>query len=185
MSLRPLNPTEKRALARIEKLTAAHEAFDPQNPSKAWRQSMSDGEVGEHLSAMLDAYELVAPHLTRRDLLIALRNLMRAHPKLRLRGTQADQPANYITHDGAPFYWGGVRVGKGNKIIPGGVGRFPLDLYRYSLTEEGQTRAEEGKPLFHPIDSVEGKKVARKPREPVARDSKEGKALLRRRGKTG
>lgn len=182
MAVRALTPAEKRVLVRIEKLTASLVAFDPQNPPRSWRKTMSPEEVDEHLSALLDAYELVVPHIPRREVVIALRNLMRAHPKLRMRGAQASQPDNYVTHDGAPFYWGGVRIGRGEKVIPGGVGRFPLDLFRYAQTEEGQARQEAGEPLFHPMDSVEGKRVARKHRRPkTERDSKEGKALSRLR----
>ena len=181
MALRDMTAIEARLLRRVEKLTLAHEAHDPLKPSKAWKQPMTEDEMAEHMSALLDAYELVAPHIQRRDLLVALRNLLRAHPKLRLRGVQAQQPDNYITHDGAPFYWGGVRKGK-DGVVPGGVGRFPLDLFRYAQTPEGQARQEAGEPLFHPIDSAEGRRVARKHRrEKTAYDSKEGKALLRLR----
>lgn len=181
MALREMTATEARLMRRLEKLTKAHEAYDPQKPPKAWKQSMSEEEMGLHMANLLDAYELVAPHIERRDLLVALRNLLRAHPKLRLRGVQAQQPDNYITHDGAPFYWGGVRKGK-DGVIPGGVGRFPLDLFRYAQTPEGKTRQEAGEPLFHVIDSPEGKRVARNHRrEKTVHDSKEGKALLRLR----
>ena len=181
MALREMTAFEARLMRRVEKLTQAHEAYDPQKPPKEWKQSMSEGEIGEHMASLLDAYELVAPHIHRRELLVALRNLLRAHPKLRLRGVQAQQPDNYITHDGAPFYWGGVRKGR-DGVIPGGVGRFPLDLFRYAQTEEGQQRQEAGEPLFHAIDSPEGKRVARKHRrEKTVHDSKEGKALLRLR----
>lgn len=182
MAVRARTAIETRLMARIEKLTQAHEAFDPQRPPKAWREEMSEDELAEHVSALLDAYELVAPHIQRRELAVALRNLFRAHPKLRPRGPQAEQPDNYITHDGAPFYWGGIRVGKDGKTIPGGIGRFPLDLFRYAQTSEGKERLADGEPLFYPINSAEGKRIARRQRRAkTERDSKEGKALIRLR----
>lgn len=167
---------------RIQALADKHEAHDPAKPGKEWIETWTDAQLEQRLGVLLDAYEDVAPHLPR-QVAIALRNLIRRHPKLRLRGEDTRREDNYITPDGEPFYWGGVRRVNG-KVVPGGRGRFPLGLLRYLQTRDGQKREAEGEPTFYLLSSPEGKKIAKAGlRRKTTRDSKLGQDVRKKAGR--
>lgn len=168
---------------RIDRVVEKHEAHDPANPTREWTQDpLPDKELDRAVIDLVDAYDRLAPHLPR-GVVLSLRNMLRRHPKLRLRGTDTRRDDNYITPDGEPFYWGGVRRVNG-EIVPGGRGRYPLALQRYLLTREGQAAQEAGEPVFYQIDSTQGRKIARKGlRRKITRDSKAGQAVVRKAAK--
>ena len=166
---------------RIDALVEKHEAYDPHRPTREWKQEpLTDKELDEAVISLVDAYDRVAPHLPR-TVAIALRNMVRKHPKLRLRGEDHRHPDNYITPDGEPFYWGGVRKDPHGNIVPGGRGPYPLALHRYLQTREGQARNNEGEAVFYRLDSAEGRKVARAGlRKKISRDTAAGQAVRKK-----
>lgn len=144
-------PTSKKVLRAIEELTQAHQAFDERTPPKAWTRAMPPAEIDEHMIAMLESYKTVAPFLPR-STVKDLRNLLRAHPFMRLRGGQAKKPPNYRLPNGKQFYWGGVRKSEDGSAREGGMGRKPQLLADYEASPAGVKRIKSGEPTFYAVE---------------------------------
>lgn len=165
----------------IDHVIEKHEAHDPHRPTREWAPSdWSDKDLDDAVLRLVRDYDRLAPHLPR-SVAIDLRNLVRKHPKLRLRGEDTRREDNYVTPDGEPFYWGGVRRDPDGKIVPGGRGPYPLALHRFLQTREGQARNEAGEPTFYLLASAEGRRIARAGlRKKISRDTKAGQAVRKK-----
>ena len=144
-------PTSKKVLRAIEELTEAHRDFDERTPPKSWTQPMPPDDVDVHILSLVQTYKTVAPHLPR-STVKELRNLLRAHPFMRLRGGQAKKPPNYRLPNGKQFYWGGVRMNDDGSAREGGMGRKPQLLAEYEASPAGVKRIKSGEPTFYAVE---------------------------------